>query len=238
MSMLEKSIYVFLISLLPIVELRGAIPVGAALGLPFYVYAPLSVLGNLLPVPFILLFIPKILDLLERVRFLRPIVQWVRRKAHKGAARILEEKAADENMQTEPSLPEPDQGVKIAPETDLSENESNNAPDLPVDSALTEVARTASTLAEDATSAAAPTEEEAACAASKSKMSPGIFLALLFFVMIPLPGTGAWTGALVASLFDLPKRPSLLAITLGVLGACVIMTLASEGVVSIFRLFL
>ena len=70
------------------------------------------------------------------------------------------------------------------------------------------------------------------------KMTLGVFIALLLFVMIPLPGTGAWTGALVASLFELPKRHSFLSITLGVLGAAVIMTLASEGVVSIFRLFL
>ena len=51
---------VFVISMVPLIELRGAVPVGAALGLPFYLYAPAAVLGNLLPVPFILLFIPKI----------------------------------------------------------------------------------------------------------------------------------------------------------------------------------
>ena len=75
--MWKKALYVFLISILPIIELRGAVPVGAALDLPFYIYAPLAVLGNLLPVPFILLFIPKILDLLERVKLFRTLIQCV-----------------------------------------------------------------------------------------------------------------------------------------------------------------
>ena len=59
-------IYVFLISMLPFIELRGAIPVGAALDLPFYVNFPIAVVANLLPVPFILLFIPRILEFLKR----------------------------------------------------------------------------------------------------------------------------------------------------------------------------
>ena len=211
MSTLEKSIYVFLISVLPIIELRGAIPAAAALGLPFYIYAPLSILGNLLPVPFILVFIPTILDLLERVRFMRPAVRWVREKARKGARKILQgkKKHSPETMTQELSPSQPNEGAGAAhpSSSGISDNES-------AQSAL-------------ATDAPAP-----------QKMTLGVFLALLLFVMIPLPGTGAWTGALVASLFEFPKRHSLLAITLGVLGAAVIMTLASEGVVSIFRLFL
>ena len=220
MSIFEKSIYVFLISILPIIELRGAIPVGAALGLPFYIYAPLSVLGNLLPVPFILLFIPKVLDLLERVRFLRPVVQWIRRKAHKGAARILEEGSPTASEQTDTLRPADTDNAPLAPTEQIPalEGEADNTPAPP-------------TVKQEQNTS------DSSCLPNK-KMSPGIFLALMFFVMIPLPGTGAWTGALVASLFDLPKRHSLLAITLGVLGAAVIMTLASEGVVSIFRLFL
>ena len=153
---MKNLIYVFLISILPLIELRGAVPVGAALGLPFYLYAPAAVLGNLLPVPFILLFIPKILDWLGGFRLFAPVVAWVRRKADKNSARILN----------------------------------------------------------------------------------GAFWGLMVFVLIPLPGTGAWTGALVAALFDLPKRRSMLAITLGVLGCCVIMTLASEGVVSFLKFLL
>ena len=65
---------------------------------------------------------------------------------------------------------------------------------------------------------------------ANSKMSKSIFTALLLFVAIPLPGTGAWTGGLVASLFYLPKWQSFFAITLGVLLSGVIMSLASYGV--------
>jgi hypothetical protein len=86
--------------------------------------------------------------------------------------------------------------------------------------------------------ATAEVAPEAVVPEKKKKLSMGAFLGLLFFVLIPLPGTGAWTGSLVASLFDFPKKQSFLAVTLGVLGACVIMTLASEGVVSIFKIFL
>ena len=56
--------------------------------------------------------------------------------------------------------------------------------------------------------------------------------------MIPLPGTGAWTGSLIAALFDLPKRRSFLAALLGVLGAGVIMCLASYGVVGFLKIFI
>ena len=61
-------------------------------------------------------------------------------------------------------------------------------------------------------------------------MPKGAFLGLLLFVLIPFPGTGAWTGSLVASLFGFPKLKSFLAITLGVLGCGLIMCLASYGV--------
>ena len=187
--MWKKALYVFLISILPIIELRGAIPVGAALDLPFTVYAPLAVFGNLLPVPFILLFIPKILDLLERVKLFRPVIRWVREKADRAFLKMQKYKEKEEEKPQSALDPTPD--------------------------------------------ASSPTEEK-----EKRKLSVGAFIGLLLFVMIPLPGTGAWTGSLVASLFDFPKRQSFLAITLGVLGACVIMTLASEGVVSAFQFFI
>ena len=65
---LPGELYIFIISLLPFIELRGAIPIGAALGMPFYTNFPIAVIGNMLPVPFILLFIPKILDFLGRFK--------------------------------------------------------------------------------------------------------------------------------------------------------------------------
>ena len=173
-----KILYVFLISMLPIVELRGAIPVGAALGIPFYTNYLCAVIGNMLPVPFILLFIPKILDFLARFKMFRPIVEWVRKKAHKYSGKIVEQDALCDDVVSE--------------------------------------ARTV----------------------PKAKHFGGAFWGLLLFVMIPLPGTGAWTGSLIASLFDLPKRSSFLAVLLGVLGAGVIMCLASYGVVGFLKIFI
>ena len=176
---MKNIIYIFLISILPIIELRGAIPAGAALGVPFYYNYIAAIVGNLLPVPFILLFIPRILDFLARFKLFRPVVEWVRKKAHKHSGKIVKSDAH----------------------------------------------RTDATDAE--------TVEEA----PKKKRFDGVFLALLLFVMIPIPGTGAWTGALIASLFDLPKRRSFPAILLGVLGAGVIMCLASYGVVGFLKIF-
>jgi len=165
---LPSELYVFVISMLPIVELRGSIPVGAALGLPFYTNYLLSIIGNLLPVPFVLLFIPKILDFLARFRIFRPIVEWLRNKADKHSKKVIKDSAGGE----------------------------------------------------------------------RTVMSGGIFTALFVFVAIPLPGTGAWTGSLVAALFNLPKRWSALAITLGVLTSGVIMSLASYGVLGFLKFLL
>lgn len=162
-AFLPREIYVFLISLLPIVELRGAIPVGAAIGLPFYVNYTVAVIGNLLPIPFILAFIPKILDFMHKHRIFPKVVEWVWDKAEKNKGKIVKE------------------------------------------------------------------ESEGA------RLTRTVFLALMIFVAIPLPGTGAWTGSLVASIFNLPKKSSFLAVTLGVLISGVVMTLASYGVVGFLK---
>ena len=167
---MKNILYVFLISMLPIIELRGAIPIGTALGVPFYLNYPAAVFGNLLPVPFILLFIPRILDFLARFKIFRPVVSRVRQKAHKYSARILHREGEEKKK--------------------------------------------------------------------KPRRFGGAFWGLLLFVMIPIPGTGAWTGSLIASLFRLPKRSSFLAIALGVLGAGVIMCLASYGAVGFLKVFL
>ncbi|MBE6536692.1 MAG: small multidrug export protein [Ruminococcaceae bacterium] len=170
--------WVLFISMLPIVELRGAIPVGCGLGLPYHINFALAVCGNLLPVPFILLLIPYVLDLMERFNIFRPIVQWVRKKAVKYRGKIVVE---------EPCFPVTD---------------------------------------------GAETDNSIECNASlrKTKITRGAFFGLLLFVLLPLPGTGAWTGALVASLFNFPKLKSFLAILLGVLGCGVLVSLISYGV--------
>ncbi len=149
-------LWVFFISILPIIELRGAIPAGALLGLPLWSNYLVSVLGNFLPVPFILLFIRRILAWMKTTKRLAKIALWLEEKAQKKS----------------------DQVMRYA--------------------------------------------------------SLGLFL----FVAIPLRGTGAWTGSLIASLLDMRMKYALPAIFLGVLTAGAIMSLASYGVVGIFSFFL
>lgn len=168
-SALPRELYIFVISMLPIVELRGAVPIGAYLGVPFYLNFILAVLGNMLPVPFILLFIPKILTFLERFKIFRPMVRWLRGKADKHSAKVIvEEEKRDAVEGDEPS--------------------------------------------------------------KARVMTPAIFIALMMFVALPIPTTGAWTGSLIAALFNLPFKKSLLAVFLGVLICGTIMTLASYGI--------
>ena len=153
--MLKKYLWVFLISMVPIIELRGAIPVGALMELPFWLNYILCVVGNFLPVPFILLFIRKILNWMKTVKHLDKIALWLEEKAQKHSAKVMK----------------------------------------------------------------------------------GVALGLFLFVAIPLPGTGAWTGSLVAALFDMRMRYALPAIFLGVCVAGLIMTLGSYGIVGLFGVF-
>ena len=133
----------FLISMVPVIELRGAIPYGIGFGLEPWVVYVLATVGNLLPIPFILLFIRKIL-------------QWMKRYEKLGKIAIkLEERAAGKS----------------------------------------------------------------------GKVRKSEFIGLLLFVAIPLPGTGAWTGALIAALMDMRLKRALSAIAIGILTAGIIVTL-------------
>ena len=73
---------------------------------------------------------------------------------------------------------------------------------------------------------------------SRRNMPAGAFVGLMLFVLIPAPGTGAWTGSLVASLFGFPKMKSFVSVILGVLGCGVIMCLASYGVLGFLSFLL
>ncbi|MBR7184526.1 MAG: small multi-drug export protein [Clostridia bacterium] len=152
MGSIKNILWVAFISMVPIIELRGAIPVGAALELPWYTNMAVSVIGNFIPVPFILLFIRAILDWMRGcpIKLFRKIADWLFRKAEKHA----------------------------------------------------------------------------------SKVERYAFGGLLILVAIPLPGTGAWTGALVAALFRVKPRIAVPAILLGVISAGIIVTLISYGVLS------
>lgn len=144
---LSNEAVIFIISALPVVELRGGLIMAALLGMKWYVAVPICIIGNLLPIPFVLLFIRKILNLLKKVRFFDKIITWL-------------------------------------------ENRTRN---------------------------------------KGKKIQNGWLAGLAVFVGIPLPGTGAWTGALAADLFDIKFKPALFAIVLGVLMASVIVTVICYG---------
>ena len=152
--MLKKYIITFLISMVPLIELRGSIPIGLSSlwgdpipVLPLYI---ICILGNMLPVPFIYLFARRVLEWGADKKYIGKFFKWCLEKGEKG-------------------------GKKLQGKT-------------------------------------------------------GLFFALLIFVGIPLPGTGAWTGTLAASILDMDFKRSILAVMLGVILAGIIMGLASAGV--------
>lgn len=191
--MLKKIIYVFLISVVPVIELRGAIPVGAGLDIPFYWNYLAAVVGNILPVPFILLFISAVLAFMKRHRIFPGLVDWIERKGMRGVEKLQARSGTDSS----------DEEIVFREEV-LSSEETF--------------------LPEEA--ASARTERK------RMRVTFGVCVGLFAFVAVPLPGTGAWTGALVASLCGLPKRYAIPTILLGVMAAGVIMSLASYGVVA------
>ena len=149
--MLKKYLWVFLISMVPLVELRGAIPVSQVMGLPLTTSYIVSIVGNMLPVPIIYLFARKVLEWGCDKPLIGGFFSWCLEKGKKGGKKHQE------------------------------------------------------------------------------KAGRGLFVALLLFVGIPLPGTGAWTGTLAASLLDMDFKSSIIAVMGGVLLAGVIMGAASAG---------
>lgn len=144
---LSKHITIFLISMFPILELRGGLLAAAGLGVnPFESYI-ICVIGNFIPIPFILLLIKSIINwmLKSKINFLNSFASWLHKKADKN----------------------------------------------------------------------------------KSQIEKYGFWGLVLFVGIPLPGTGAWTGALIASMLEMDKRQSFLAISLGIFMASIIMMIIS-----------
>lgn len=152
--MLTKYLIVFFVSMVPIIELRGAVPIGTGLGLPWFPTLITAVIGNMVPVPIIYFFARKVLEWGKDKKYIGKFFTWCLNKGHSGGAKLQE------------------------------------------------------------------------------KAGRGLFFALLIFVGIPLPGTGAWTGILAASLLDMGFKKSVLAVVLGVLLAGIIMTLISVGAFS------
>ncbi len=150
--MLTKYLWIFFISMVPLIELRGAIPVSQGLGLPLLQSYIVCVIGNMVPVPIIYFFARKVLEWGADKPVIGKFFTFCLVKGEHGGKKLQE------------------------------------------------------------------------------KAGRGLFVALLLFVGIPLPGTGAWTGTLAASLLDMDFKSSVAAVMLGVLLAGVIMGLASAGV--------
>lgn len=216
--MFKKILYVFLIAMVPVIELRGAIPAGAMLDLPFYWNYIAAVLGNMLPVPFILLFIPAVLAFMKRHHIFPRLVGWIERKGLRGAEK-LRAKSGEET----PAATGEDAGSTRGAVPGAGDAASSAEGVIP--------AMEAATVTEESA-------EETRAEKKKMRVTFGVCLGLFAFVAVPLPGTGAWTGALVASVCGLPKRYAIPTILLGVMTAGVIMSLASYGVVSALRIFI
>jgi len=157
--MIRKYLVIFFISMLPLIELRGAIPYSQFMGLPLGPSYIVAILGNILPVPFIYLFAHKALLWGSNKPIIGPFFSWCNRKGEQGGKKL------------------------------------------------------------------------------QQSAGNGLFLALLLFVGIPLPGTGAWTGALAASILKINFKLSILSIIGGIILASIIMSLGSVGQIKIFSYF-
>ena len=142
----------FLIAMVPVLELRAAIPAGVIAGLNLQAVLAAAIMGNLLPIPFIIVFI-------------RKIFKWMQSKSQRLANIV----------------------AKLEAKADKK----------------------------------------------KDKVLKYEFWGLMLFVAIPLPGTGAWTGALIAAMLDMQLKRAFPAIAVGVLTAAIIVTAATYGVVAL-----
>ena len=146
---LNKDIIIFIISLMPILELRGGLLAASLLKIPYIKALLICIIGNLLPIPFVLLFLEKILKIFEKWKFTRKVVRWLEKKAD----------------------------------------------------------------------------------SKREKIDKYGYLGLILFVGIPLPGTGAWTGSLVAIMLGLNRKKSFICIIIGVILASIIMSILSYGII-------
>ena len=154
--MLRKYLLIFLVSMVPLIELRGSMVMAVGMDLDYWTSLVVCILGNMIPVPFIYFFARKVLLWGKDKAYIGKFFTYCLEKGHQG-------------------------GEKLMTRTGRG----------------------------------------------------GLFVALMLFVGIPLPGTGAWTGTLAASLLDLGFRATVGAVSLGVVIAGIIMGTASTGVFSI-----
>ncbi len=154
---MAKYLSVFFISMVPIVELRGAMPIALGMDIPFPIALVICAIGNMLPVPFIYFFARKILVWGSHKRFIGKFFTFCLEKGEKAGQKLV-----------------------------------------------------------------------------KTAGRGGLFIALMLFVGIPIPGTGAWTGTLGASFLDMGFKSTVLSVSLGVVIAGIIMALGTTGVFAAF----
>ena len=150
--MFGKYLIVFLVSMVPLIELRGAIPYAIGFSLPLLPSYIIAIIGNMLPVPFIFFFARKVLEWGKDKPVIGKFFTFCLKKGEAGGKKL------------------------------------------------------------------------------QAKAGRGLYIALLLFVGIPLPGTGAWTGTLAASILDMDFKKSVVAVMAGVVLAGIIMGLVSAGV--------
>lgn len=201
---IKDYVIIFFISMVPIVELRGAIPIAQGMGLPIVPSYIVCIIGNMIPVPIVFFFARKFLEWGADKRFIGKICTFFLKKGAK-AGRKLSGESAEEVDFAETAQADGQNQVDNGNQT---ENGNKAAGEN-----LTEGTGTKNSK-------------------PKRKMSKGLFIALMLFVGVPLPGTGAWTGTLGASMLDMKFRDSVIAVMLGVLIAGIIMMLGSLGVFS------
>ena len=157
--MLQKYLFCFLVSMVPLVELRGGVPIAVGMGLPYLPALLICIVGNMLPVPIIYLFARKVLEWGRDKKYIGKFFTYCIEKGERGGEKL------------------------------------------------------------------------------KAKAGKnGLFIALMLFVGIPLPGTGAWTGTLAASFLNMGFKETTKAVILGVILAGLIMLVASTGVFSVIGL--
>ena len=156
-KMLLKYISVFLLSMGPVVELRGAIPVAVSLELDYWTSLVVCCIGNMLPVPIIYFFARKVLHWGADKKYTKRFFTFCLEKGHRGGEKLRQKAGRG-----------------------------------------------------------------------------GLFVALMLFVGIPIPGTGAWTGTLAASFLDMGFKSTVASVSLGVVIAGIIMGIGSHLAVGIF----
>ena len=157
--MLKKYLFIFFLSMVPVIELRGAIPFAVNWELDYWTALTVCAIGNMLPVPFIYFFARKILHWGADKKYIGKFFRFCLEKGERGGQKLV-----------------------------------------------------------------------------KKAGRSGLFLALMLFVGIPLPGTGAWTGTLAASFLNMGIKSTAAAVSLGVVLAGIIMGLISVGAFSIIGL--